>query len=288
MVSRGAITPVTDPLLSSDPVAASTSDPGTTMLSTHEEYGVFFRTNELAIDSVIVNLAVSDLAPIPEFPKLVMISFALLDPGMQGLGTCSERRLLDELEAALVGALHHECRSIFIGRVLGHGKLVCSFQMPVGVSVHNCVSEVLREFPSYKQFELETHEDPDWETYFLNLYPNRTEFQTMANHSRQALATERGNRLEVPRPICHWAYFPTLSSRNQFISRIAGEGYRARLRETLDSDESESAYCVELMRLDRADHPHLDQLVLKLFALAEECGGYYDGYVTDVFAAPAA
>lgn len=257
------------------------------MLSTHEEYGVFFRDLNTTVDSVIVNLAVSDLAPIPELPTLLTVSIPLLDPGTQGLGSVSERRLLNELEAELVGAMSHELHALFIGRVLGHGHLVCSFQAPEGTSAHSCVSTVLREFPSYNHFDLSVQDDPDWELYFIELYPNRTEFQTMANHSRQAMASERGNRLEVPRPICHWAYFPSISCRNAFLLRIAGGGFRARLSECLDGDESEMPFCVELVRLDRADHPHLDQLVLKLFGLAEECGGYYDGYVADVFAVPA-
>jgi hypothetical protein len=256
------------------------------MLSTHEEYGVFFRDSGTAVDSVIVNLAVSDLAPIPELPTLLTVSISLLDSSTQGLGTSSERRLLNELEAELVGAMAHELHALFIGRVLGHGRLVCSFQAPEGTSAQSCVSEVLEGFPSYKQFRLETQDDPDWELYFIELYPNRTEFQTMANHSRQAMASERGNRLEVPRPICHWAYFQDIASRNAFLLRIAGGGYRARLRESSEQDELDSPYCVELMRLDRADHPYLDQLVLNLFGLAEECGGYYDGYVADVFAVP--
>ncbi|MDB5384494.1 MAG: hypothetical protein JWM11_140, partial [Planctomycetaceae bacterium] len=251
------------------------------------EYGVFFRDSGTAVDSVIVNLAVGDLAPIPELPVLLTVSIPLLDPGTQGLGTASERRLLNELEAELVGALAHELHALFIGRVLGHGLLVCSFQAPEGTLAHSCVSAVLREFPSYNHFQLDAQDDPDWEMYFIDLYPNRTEFQTMANHSRQAMASERGNRLEVPRPICHWAYFPNIACRNAFLLRIAAGGFRARLRESLDADEFDSPFCVELMRLDRADHPYLDQLVLNLFSLAEECGGYYDGYVADVFAVPA-
>jgi len=258
------------------------------MLSTYEEYGVFFRVSGPAVDSVIVNLAVRDLAPIPDLPTSLVVSIPLRDPSLQGLGTGDERRLLNELEAALVGALRHECHTVFIGRVLGHGKLVCSFQAPAGTSARHCVSEVLSEFPSYRAFQLDVQDDPDWEMYFAKLYPNGTEFQTMANHSRQALASERGNQLGVPLPICHWLYFPNIPSRNAFLSRIAGGGYRARLRECLEQDESDVPYCVELTRLDRADHPYLDELVLDLYGLAEACGGHYDGYVADVFASPAA
>jgi hypothetical protein len=257
------------------------------MLSTHEEYGVFFRESGSAVDSVIVNLAVSDLAPIPELPTLLTVSIPLRDPSTQGLGTAAERRVLNELEAELVGFMSLKLHALFIGRVLGHGRLVCLFQAPEGTSAHSCVSEVLNQFPSYNHFQLDAESDPDWELYFLDLYPNRTEFQAMANHSRQAMASERGNRLEVPRPICHWAYFPDIASRNAFLLKIAGDGYRARLLDSLEEDEFDSPYCVELTRLDRADHPYLDQLVLNLFGLAEECGGYYDGYVADVFAVPA-
>ncbi|MDB5388659.1 MAG: hypothetical protein JWM11_4305, partial [Planctomycetaceae bacterium] len=224
------------------------------MLSTHEEYGVFFRDSGTAVDSVIVNLAVSDLAPIAELPSLLTVSIPLRDPGTQGLGTVSERRLLNELEAELVGELSLKIHALFIGRVLGHGQLVCSFQAPQGATAHSCVAEVLQEFPSYNHFLLDVHDDPDWEMYFIELYPNRTEFQTMANHSRQAMASERGSRLEVPRPICHWAYFPDIVSRNAFLLRIAGGGYRARLLECLEQDDFESPYCVELTRIDRADH----------------------------------
>lgn len=258
------------------------------MLMTHEEYGVFFRASGSTVDSVIVNLAVCDLAPIVDLPSLVVVSIPLRDPSSQGLGGPAERRLLNELEAALAGALQHGCDAVFIGRVLGHGKLTCYFQAPAAHTAHPCVSEVLKEFPSYGRYQLNVLDDPDWESYFIELYPDRAEFETMTNHSRQAQAWARGSRLEDPVPICHWAYFPDVASRNAFLARIAGGGYRARLRECLESEELEAPFCVELTRVDRADHPYLDQLVLNLFALAEECGGYYDGYVADVFAASAA
>ncbi len=242
-----------------------------------EEFGTFFRGIGRRMSSVIVNLKIGDRAPLKDAPCLLRITIPMQDAAAHGMGSPSERQVLNAIDRELVAALSQQCAANFVGRELTKGQLKFYFYAPTECIPEPVTAEVLTKHPGYR-FRLSRTRDPEWNVYFDELYPNRAEFQLLTTHERQAAAAEMGDSLEIPRPICHWTYFPSAESREQFLKQVRPQGFHIHLLENHEATGHNYVYCAELARKDRADHPHLDELILWLFLRAEECGGYYDSF----------
>jgi hypothetical protein len=247
------------------------------MVNSLEEFGTFFRGTGRRMSSVIVNLTVGDQAPLSSAPSLLRITVPMHDAAVHGMGSTEERHILDDIDRDLVATLAQECSAIFVGRELTKGQMKFYFYAPAGGHPEDCIAHVLQDYPGY-EFRLARTRDPEWNVYFDELYPNRAEFQLLTNHERQATAAQMGDSLEMPRPICHWTYFPTAESRERFLELIRDHGFHVHLLDNPNPTGHNFGYCAELARKDRADHPHLDELILWLFVRAEECDGYYDSF----------
>lgn len=247
------------------------------MSKVSEEFGTFFRGVGRRMSSVIVNLAIGNRAPLADAPCLVRITVPMHDAAAHGMGSTSERQVLNEMDRELVQALSEQCGAHFVGRELTKGQMKFYFYAPPEGTLDQVVSEVIARHPGYR-FKLSRTRDPEWSVYFDELYPNRVEFQLLTTHERQAAAAEMGDSLEIPRSICHWTYFPTDEQRSQFVQKVREHGFHIHLLENYDATGHNFVYCAELARKDRADHPYLDEVILWLFVRAEECGGYYDSF----------
>ncbi len=247
------------------------------MSKVSEEFGTFFRGVGRRMSSVIVNLAIGNRAPLSDAPCLIRITVPMQDAAAHGMGSTSERQVLNEMDRELVQALSEQCGAHFVGRELTKGQMKFYFYAPLDGALDQVVAEVIGHHPGYR-FKLSRTRDPEWSVYFDELYPNRVEFQLLTTHERQAAAAEMGDALEMPRPICHWTYFPTALHRERFLELVRDCGFHIHLLENYDATGHNFVFCAELARKDRADHPHLDELILWLFVRAEECGGYYDSF----------
>jgi hypothetical protein len=241
-----------------------------------EEYGVFFRESNGHRSSVIVNLSAGDSAPIAELPALLRVMIALPMPAF-GSQMPGENGTYVGIELELVAAMERKAGAVFAARELTQGQMKFYFYVPPGTAATPIVAKVVENFPNipYRLFQIA---DPEWTVYFDELYPTRIEFQLLRSQEQQPLAEEAGEDLQVPRPICHWVYFSTTTSRDQFIERVRPKGFKLHVLERREDDTFECPYCVELARNDRADHPYLDELVHWLERQADECGGAYDGF----------
>lgn len=253
------------------------------MAHTLEEFGTFFRLSGTHRSSVIVNLTVGDLAPLKNFPTLLRISIPLLEPTVHGLSSSSEHPTLDALDRDLVAALDQHCQALFVARELTRGMMRFFFYVDTDCQPAAVIADVLRHYPAYR-YRLSRTRDPEWNVYFDELYPSRIEFQLLADHERGAAAAASGDELDIPRPICHWAYFPSAECREKFLQFVHAHGFLSRLIDPLHPAASSFGYCAELARNDRADHPYLDDLVMWLHAKADEFSGYYDNFEAESIA----
>lgn len=247
------------------------------MVHSLEEFGTFFRQAGAHRSSVIVNLTIGDRAPLRNFPNLLRISIPLQDHTDHGLGSSAERPTLEALDRDLVAALDEQCQAHFVARELTRGMMRFYFYSTLDCAPEPAIQEVINRYPGYR-FRLSRTRDPEWNVYFDELYPSRIEFQLLADHEREAAAAAAGDELEVPRPICHWAYFPSAECREKFLQVVHACGFLSHLLDPLDPEASTFGYCAELSRNDRADHPYLDDLVMWLHAKADEFAGYYDNF----------
>lgn len=90
----------------------------------------------------------------------------------------------------------------------------------------------------------------------------------------QALISE-GDDVSKERRVEHWAYFSSKESAEQFLDRVVAEGFEVFTTNVLDS-EDEFPYQVGVARRDVPEDIH--PVTWLLLDVAEELGGYYDGW----------
>lgn len=255
------------------------------MVNSLEGFGVFFREANGGRVSVIVNLTIGDDAPMAHLPCLQRVTVAFPVPNARSPSSSlpGENGSYMGVEMDLIAAMNRETGATFVARELALGQMQFYFYTPHGTSVDSTVVKVLQSYPQFR-YRLFQIADPEWTIYFDELYPSRVELQLLTSHERQVLAVEPGDSLENPHSICHWIYFPSPEKRELFLERIRTLGFKFHLLERQEPDALERPYCVELARNDRIDHPYLDELVLWLDRQADECGGEYDGFETELTA----
>lgn len=242
-----------------------------------EEYAVFFRQSGTHHSSVIVNLTIGESAPLDHAPSLLRVLIAVPTAKSPSMGMPGENGTYAGIELELITAMARDVGAIFVARELTHGQMKFYFYAAHQTSPDPVIAAVLQNYPTYR-YRMSRISDPEWTIYFDELYPTRVEFQLMRSHERRSSAALDETTVEVPRPICHWAYFANPADREKFIERIRPRGFKYHLLERREQDSLERPYCVELARNDRADHPYLDDLVHWLNRQAEQCGGEYDGF----------
>jgi len=94
------------------------------------------------------------------------------------------------------------------------------------------------------------------------------------------LLQEKGDSLEVPREVQHWAYFPTAESRAKFVSLL---GIRFESIESYECPApSSNMQAVTFVHVGLPDEESMTQITDMLNRFALDCGGEYDGWETQV------
>ncbi|HKP23860.1 MAG TPA: ribonuclease E inhibitor RraB [Dongiaceae bacterium] len=95
-----------------------------------------------------------------------------------------------------------------------------------------------------------------------------------------AVLIENGDALDQPRPIEHWAYFPTEEGRARFIAYI--EPRYANIACSLNPMSAGKEYGVTFSHTGTPDADSITEITSALSLAAESCGGDYDGWETQV------
>ena len=89
---------------------------------------------------------------------------------------------------------------------------------------------------------------------------------------------KEGDNCRTPRPIDHYAYFPTSEARARYREFIVSRGYRIEREDVSAADDSKL-----VIIFSKVDAPvAIDRETFLLENQAMQMGGYYDGWVTDV------
>lgn len=87
---------------------------------------------------------------------------------------------------------------------------------------------------------------------------------------------DHGDKLELAREIDHWAYFPSASSRDAYVTDAIQLGFALRIATSAEAqDEKHGA---QLWRADVPSYKIIDDITMPLFNLAAKHGGEYDGW----------
>jgi uncharacterized protein (TIGR01619 family) len=251
------------------------------VVPTHkEEWDFYFSNVDDVIGSFYIDLGLIDIAPVSDKPNLVWISVQVNNPREDGLSSSEEFETLKAIEDRLQGLILAKHNAIYAGRLTTDGRRDLYFYVGDTMLYDKYISQSMVAFPSYS-FDFGINEDKQWEQYLNFMYPNPRQYQSIKNRRVIDNLEEHGDLLAKERPVDHWIFFKTEADKEKFVLKISNDGFTI-VTNDYDKELGETPFRLHISRADKVDHKSVDDYVLKLWGLAEECNGEYDGWETSI------
>lgn len=245
-----------------------------------ENWEVYLCQIEDKLASIVLDLGLHEVAPLPGLEHLVWLRVALLDAREDGLTTPDEAERLGEIEDALTQVVEEADGAIvYTGRTTCDGSRDFFLYASDATSAEARLSAMMVPFSSY-EFETGTQHEPEWTAYFTFLYPSPRDLQVINNEQLGRLLRENGDDPTIAREVGHWAFFETPEGRAQFLAEVLTQGFTAE--DQSDDGPNPRPYKLAFARNDTVDRDTINDVTLNLFDLAITCGGEYDGWETSV------
>ncbi|HZT13869.1 MAG TPA: DUF695 domain-containing protein [Candidatus Baltobacteraceae bacterium] len=236
------------------------------------DWSSYFARMEGAPISIAVDLAYGGDAPIAEKPVAYTVAVALQAPDEHGMTTEREYRSLQLIEEQLAGALEaHDV--IEVGRVTGRGMRTFHYYGPALPDIAGAVTRVMEAHETYK-FRTLAASDPEWTIYRAYLYPDVHQLAFANDMKALQALLDAGDDFERERPIEHTIRFDDVEKRDVFARSMAGHGYEIAVDAALNA--------VRCSRFDTVDPFKITEMRTALTTLAEEFGGSYAGWTTEI------
>ena len=237
-------------------------------------WGYYYVYDEVNPSSILLDMELNQLAPIPLFEYLSEISVTLLQPNERGLPSNHEFETLKRIEDYLLAELD---RLIFVGTVAKQGKRLFYFYNSLNDTLENELIRVRSNFPDYV-IDINVTQDKEWEYYTNEIYPDAYYQRIMANQSVQSLLIKEGDDLSKERTVDHFLYFPTDLFLSTFLVEVFALGYIENSRDY--QPDNDLPFMVEISRNEYVNDEHIHNNVFQLIDLAKKYQGDYDGWAT--------
>lgn len=239
-----------------------------------QNWGLYMQEVDDKPAVIRTNLALLELAPIEEYAQRIQFAVYYRTPTERGLPTEDENPTLWEVEDAL-----YECMEtldvIYAGVMKWNNRVNFFLYAKSAEGIEEALVKALeKKYPDYKS-QLWVDEDAAWECYLELLYPDKYSLQEIANGKVLRALISEGDDVSKVRYVEHWAYFSSKESAEQFLDRVVAEGFEVFKTNILDS-EDDFPYQVGVARRDAPEDIH--PVTWLLLDVAEELGGYYDGW----------
>ncbi|WIF67514.1 DUF695 domain-containing protein [Metapseudomonas otitidis] len=245
-----------------------------------ENWDFYFARVDDRPASLFVDLGAVEQAPIERLPAMAYVRVEMNAPRGDGLSSNEEYDALIALEDAVLPKLEGADHA-YVGRCTTNGCRDFFFYTAHPQGWEARVAEAFRGFPDYR-FEAGSNPDPGWSTYLEYLYPSAIDHQCIQNRRVCQTLEQNGDRLDTPRDIDHWAEFAEAGDAQAFANRAQALGFSLRVPIAANED---GQYSVHLWRKDLPSFAEIDSVTLPLFHLAEDHGGRYDGWETQLVSA---
>jgi len=230
--------------------------------------------------SVMLDMAMGKLAPLPDKSMLIWFRLKLQQPGKDGLAVKEELDRLVELERDVERGLEHSFGAVFAGKITTNGFRDLYLYAEHDFNFTETLEQLNTRYPDY-DISGGSKSDPDWAVYKEILYPSKPELHTIMNRRILRQLEKHGDKHTKPRKVDHWIYFKTEVDRKNFIAQVIEKGFVIESKETLQ-DKKSHPLKVRISRIDNVNEVYINRLVLNLMELAEENNGEYDGWETMV------
>lgn len=174
---------------------------------------------------VRLDLSAGDEAPIADLPWLLRIDVSFVPDPDTGAPTESERIVLGEIEDQFSAWIEAQQNGAFIASVLLPER-----RSLVAYLASNAITErsarTAMTAAEGRPLTLEFNHDPEWNTYFLQLYPNEQQQRWMADRQLVSFMESQGDQLEVPRQVDFTAFFSSETDRDNYLREALALGYQ--------------------------------------------------------------
>lgn len=225
--------------------------------------------------SIMVDLAWEPHAPVRGHAELVEVEFALLSPDADGLSDTSEAPRLFALEDQLATAMSEDLNALYVGRLTGKGRRVFYFYAPTTLRVESLLGHTMQDYPEYLWFIRYQH-DPAWKMFFELLLPSEEEAHLIKNRRALDELAQRGDQLQMKRPLVHQFTFPGEKQVQSFLKKAAKSPKEGKVSE----EKGHWALC--LTTQSSMLRQELDEQTWTFAQQAKAAGGTYLGWKTDI------
>lgn len=234
--------------------------------------------------SIFLDLGYRDHAPLAAAEELIWVRVPMRFPRPDGLSSKEELSDLCRVEDVLCQAADTADSAFhYVGRATWDGNRDFYFYGPHR-DIETGFAQAIQSLKHYC-CEIGGRDDPDWQAYFHFLFPGPREYQTIQNGRVVRHLEECGDQLTTAREVQHWVYFVADEHRRLFIKRLPRTG--CVVADEHDEGPEDTRYVVSVVKRHAVDVDTVNDEVLRLFDLAGDCRGCYDGWETSVVAAPA-
>lgn len=233
--------------------------------------------------SLIVDLGLKSIAPDKNFPYCLLIKIAYDVYNEHGLPTNEQRQQLNDWEDRIVKIAENHFPHYNFATITQDGFRIVAFYCPSKSSKESFEIEIKKLFEVQVQTDclyLQEFKDENWDVYLKDIYPLPFQLQEINNHSVVQQLKENGDQSDVARPIDHFVCFPeNLKEQIQnYKTWLTENGFKI-----VSERSAEQRFVVlRFSRIDRPDFYVINDICLPLWDYANQLGGIYDGWETQI------
>lgn len=248
--------------------------------SQEENWQVYLAQYEDGVGSTIVNMELINLAPINNYPFVLVTGVTFSDCDEAGFPTKEEFDNLYDISDSVVHFLTQHVEHIFSGTFTHQCERLDYIYLTDTIGVRNLLSEMYEQLFSDYSYYINLKEDKKWEYYLDFLYPNEVTQEYISNGFVLEQLQEAGDDLTEKRQVDHWLYFKDGKNRDLFAKLMEEEGF------TIEGKGKEKGYeynyKLQISRVDFVDIESISEITLMLTQKSAEFNGEYDGWETFV------
>ncbi|MBL7746017.1 MAG: DUF695 domain-containing protein [Chitinophagaceae bacterium] len=245
-----------------------------------ENWDTYMAQYEKKAGSVLLNMSLKQVAPLRQYPYLVVTGVRFKDCPTGGFPSKREFNTLYKISDSVKSIVDRATPNIITGTFTFQCERLDYFYVKDTSWIRKWLNNMYQQrFPGYTPY-INIKADTGWAAYLDFLYPNEETLDYMGNQKVLLALQRAGDKLERARTVDHWAYFKTDADRTCFINYALKNKFVITARDTID--DAGHPFSLYFSRTDKIDLPSISKITLELRRQVAKCNGDYSGWETVV------
>jgi Family of unknown function (DUF695)/Regulator of ribonuclease activity B len=245
-----------------------------------ENWDTYLAQYEKSAGSVMINMALKNVAPIKAYPFVVITGVTFKDCPTDGFPSKREFKNLYQISDSVKTIIEKSTASIITGSFTYQCERLDYYYVTDTTWLRQRLTNMYKtRFPNYTPY-INIKADRNWSGYLDFLYPNEETLDYMGNQKVIMALQNAGDKLVKPRSVDHWAYFKTENDRNCFVSYLTKNKFTVTSKDS--NGKAPFSLSLHFSRIDKVDLSSISKVTLELGRQASQCNGDYDGWETVV------